>query len=429
MKTHLGTANGKVEAPYYVKALALGGCAYLIGIHLWTWVFTVPIFFGGRSDFRQLYTAGYMVRVGAGRDIYDPAAQLHFQNLVVSHGEIPLPFIRPPFAAMFFVPFSLLSYRAAYLTFLGINALLLTLCLHLLRSKTRHLAEVYPWLPAGLILAFLPIGAALIQGQDSILLLALLVGAFVAFEQGRDLTAGALIGAGLFKLQIVLPIAVLFLLWRRWRFSLGFTLSAFLAGLLSVITVGWRLVVVYLKSLLAMSGADMQSAHYSYPLDPGLMPNLHGFVFGLMAGRVSTARVLVITVFLSAVVFAMTAIIGRGRSQPDVLCLAIITSLLVSYYLLIHDLSVLLLPLIVLLDRFVGSEAKQERKGQRILRVAALMFVAPIVISYAPQHFFVVCVPLLGVLQAQMAAGAEAATENPILLSRGQPASSVGVRL
>ena len=420
VKTQPGSANGKVEAPYYVKALALGVCAYLIGIHLWTWVFTAPIFFGGRADFRQLYTAGYMVRTGASRDIYDPVAQLHFQNLLVSPNEIPLPFIRPPFAALFFVPFSLLSYRAAYLAFLGVNALLLTLCLQLLRSKTRHLAEVYQWLPAGLILAFLPIGAALIQGQDSILLLALLVGAFVALERRRDLTAGVLIGAGLFKLQIVLPIAVLFFLWRRWRFSLGFAFSASLAGLLSLMTVGWRMSGLYLKSLLDMSG-DMQSAQFRYPLSPGLMPNLHGLLFGIMAGRVPIVDLLLFTTAISAAVFVISAKVGNRCSQADALCLAIIASVLVSYYLLIHDLSVLLLPLIVMLDRFVRCEATPQRKGQRILRAAALMFVAPIVISYAPDHFFIVCIPLLGLFLAQIATAGGAVSESPISVSRAEP--------
>lgn len=421
MKTEYAPLNIKVEAPYYVRALALGLCAYLIGVHLWTWVFDASIFLGGRADFRQLYTAGYMLRAGAGRDLYDPAVQLHFQNLLVSHGEVPLPFIRPPFSALFFAPFSLLSYRAAYLVFLGVNVLLLILCLRLLRPRTRHLAGVYEWLPAALFLAFLPIGAALIQGQDSILLLSLFVAAFVALEQDRDLTAGVLIGAGLFKLQIVLPVAVLFLLWRRWRFSFGFALSAFLAGLLSVMTVGWRVTSLYLKTLFTMSGGDMQSAQFRYPLSPGLMPNLHGFVFGAMAERVSTGYLLAFTVFLSAAAFVFAAKIGRRCSASDGLCLAVISSALVSYYLLIHDLSVLLLPLIVLLDRFVGCEATRQRKGKRILRAAALMFVAPIVISYAPEQFFIVCLPLLGLFLAQIATAGEAPSESPISLSRAEP--------
>src|SRR5215471_8618436 len=71
-----GEAGTKApQTPYYVRALALGLPAYLIGVHLWTWVFTVPIFLGGRSDFRQLYAAGYMVRSGHAHELYDYEAQ------------------------------------------------------------------------------------------------------------------------------------------------------------------------------------------------------------------------------------------------------------------------------------------------------------------------------------------------------------------
>src|SRR5437870_7943570 len=113
------------EAPYYVKGLVLGLSAYLIGIHLWTWVFTVSIFLGGRSDFRQLYTAGYMVRSGHAHELYDYESQRYFQNKVLSQADMALPFIRPAYEALLFVPFSFLSYRTAYFAFLGLNVILL----------------------------------------------------------------------------------------------------------------------------------------------------------------------------------------------------------------------------------------------------------------------------------------------------------------
>src|SRR5437588_10831895 len=99
------------QAPYYVKALALGLPAYLIGIRLWTWVFTVSIFLGGRSDFRQLYTAGYLVRSGHAHELYDYESQRYFQNTVVRQADMTLPFIRPASAARLFVPLSFLTYR------------------------------------------------------------------------------------------------------------------------------------------------------------------------------------------------------------------------------------------------------------------------------------------------------------------------------
>ena len=66
------------------------------------------------------------------------------------------------------------------------------------------------------------------QGQDSIILLTLLAGATYFSAQKNDLAAGILVGLGMFKFTIVVPIGLLFLFWRCWRGSLGF---ACLSGL------------------------------------------------------------------------------------------------------------------------------------------------------------------------------------------------------
>src|SRR5207244_13270755 len=87
---------------------------------------------------------------------------------------------------------------------------------------------------------FLPVNVALMQGQDSILLLVLLAAAFVALHRGRGFAAGTLVGLGLFKLQIVIPIAILFFAWRRWRFSAGFALSSTVGMGLWLWAVGWQ---------------------------------------------------------------------------------------------------------------------------------------------------------------------------------------------
>ncbi len=245
--------QGSPEAPYYVKGLVLGLSAYLIGIHLWTWVLTVSVFLGGRSDFRQLYTAGYMVRTGHSHELYEYNAQRHFQNQLVSPGDIALPFNHLAYEALLFVPFSLLSYRTAYFTLLGLNLTVLAITFKFLRPWMKNLAVIYRWLPPVMFLAFLPVAAALLQGQDSILLLTLLAASLVSLHSGRELAAGVLVGLGLFKFQIVIPIALLFLVWRRWRFSAGFVLAAILVGLLSLSLVGLSQVGVYFRSLLLMS--------------------------------------------------------------------------------------------------------------------------------------------------------------------------------
>src|SRR5256885_10205153 len=102
-----------VASPYYVKALALGIPAILLGLQLSGWLFFIPAIRDGHSDFRHLYTAGYMVRTGHSRDLYDYQAQMKFQDALVSRAQIALPFNHLAYEALLFVPFSFVSYRAA----------------------------------------------------------------------------------------------------------------------------------------------------------------------------------------------------------------------------------------------------------------------------------------------------------------------------
>ena len=115
----------RVEVPYYIRGLALGLPAYLIGIHLWTWLFLLPVFLGGRADFRQLYIGGYMLRTGHAHELYDYMAQKRFEDLLVSPAQVALPVNHLAYEELLFMPFSLMSYRTAYFAFLAFNLLLL----------------------------------------------------------------------------------------------------------------------------------------------------------------------------------------------------------------------------------------------------------------------------------------------------------------
>jgi hypothetical protein len=389
--------------PYYVRGLALGIIAILAGLQLSGWLFIIPAIRDGHSDFRQLYTSAYMVRTGHAHELYDYQAQKAFQDQLVSSEEIALPFIRPASQALFFAPISVLPYRTAYVVFLFVNLLLLAAAYRLLRRRMENLAKIYQWLPAAMFMSFLPVAAALIQGQDSILLLFLFAAAAVSLERNRDLTAGVLAGLGLFKFQIVIPIAVLFFFWRRWRFSAGVAISAAATASVSLWLVGLAQIGTLEKSLVSLStgstarlGASAASRiPLSYATYATGMANLRGLIFCLTDSFLPASWVQAITIVASAVVFLIVAIIApRKQSGAEAFLMAIATSVFVSYYLFIHDLSVMLIPIAFTLNRFTEAEAAGDAAGRRMARVSALMFTAPAMISFLPFHFYLVALPL-----------------------------------
>ena len=392
-------------APYYVKGLALGIPVYLVAVHLWTWVFAGAVFWGGHADFRQLYAAAKIVQSGQGAHLYDYETQKVVQDKFVSPEDVALPFVSPAYEALAFSPLSRLSYRAAYAVMIGINLTALALCLLLLRPWTSNLRAVFVWLPIALVLGFLPTAAALLQGQDSILLTLALVCTFVLLNRGRDLAAGVVIAVGLFKFSIVLPLVGLFLLWRRWRFLLGFALCGTSLLLISVWLTGIAEARTYLSCLLGIAGlGNAASGLAQYPVRLQKMADIHGLVFELLHQWLQPSYVSAVTILASVTVFAWTAWRGRSvKNASQLLLIAVPCAVLVSHHTYIHDLSVLFLPMALLFDGFLPIEALSLR-ARWIVGIAGLMLVTPVVESYAPDHFYLVSIAIGAVLMGTLLA-------------------------
>ena len=125
-----------------------------------------------------------------------------------------------------------------------------------------------------------------------------------------------------------------------------------------------------------------------------MMPNLRGLLFGLHI------QSLIWNLILSAIVLGICIIVCRKQSMLDQLLVAILASSLVSYHFLIHDMSILLIPIAITLNRYLPAEASGDKKGRVLVCTAALMFVAPICFSYAPNRFYLVALLVLTFLLA-----------------------------
>ena len=149
----------------------------------------------GYPDFTIFYTAGKCIIQGHGRQLYDLETQFAIQREFASEvkrRENPLPFNHPPFEGLLFAPLARLPYVAAYLVWAAFNL-----------APSLH--GIFPGLPLLAMFAFFPLVMALMQGQDSILLLFLYGLAFLALAAGRAFVAGLCLGLALFKFQLVLP--------------------------------------------------------------------------------------------------------------------------------------------------------------------------------------------------------------------------------
>jgi hypothetical protein len=380
----------KRQPPYYVKAIAMAIPALMLGFQISGWIFFSASIRDGHPDFRANYTAGYLVRTGHARDLYSYDAAKKLQDAVISREVVGMPFIHPAYEAVFFAPYSLLGFHGAYFAFLVTNLLILFFCFRALRDKLDGLAHTWLLLPIAVWTTFLPVAAALMQEQDSILLLGLLTLAAARLDCKHEFQAGCLVGLGLFRLQLVLPIAASFFLWRRWRFVAGFAAAAALALSASVWLAGIAATKDYLGQLASMSygGSPLDRVRYYQPITH--MGNLRAFVFGITSGSLSPAPMQIVTIFLSAAVMLWLLVFTRHARGSRALLVAITASIIVSYHCFIHDMSILVLPVAIGLSEALASLGS-ENPDEALALTSALMFVAPALIVWAPFHFYLIC--------------------------------------
>ena len=369
---------------FWLHDLVLGLIPLLIGLELLLATYYVPRALQGLDDFRQLYVGGYMIRTGHAGELYDYDTQQRFQGMVVPvENHDPLIISHLAFEELLFVPLSLLPYKVAYWMFMAFNGALLVLCVGLLRHRLTVLPD---WLPFLLIPAFFPISRTLEKGQDSIIILTLLAGALWALDHQREFAAGLLVGIGILKFQIVIPIALLFLLWRRWSFSVGLAVSSIAAGLVSLWLVGLGGARGYAHMLLSMSlrltsEADMRR----YTTNPRMMMNLRGLLSAIFDGKLPHGYIQFLVAACSVVV-----LLAAARQRPS-LPLAIAAASLVSYHFIVHDASILIIVIAVALC----SRSIWKGAAAALLLVASLCAIIPI-------YDYLVAIPLLGLFVSML---------------------------
>ena len=332
--------------------LMLGLMAFFIGFNALLTISFLPSALQGWGDFRQLYTGGYMVRVGERANFYDYDTQLTYEQRLVP---IPthLPVNHLAYEHLLFVPFSLLPYKPAYLIFLGVNIGLAALAAWWLLPSGRTLTLRWRFFVPCLMAAFLPIWRALLQGQDSILLLALLAAAMFVLDR-KPVVAGLLVGAGLFKFQIVLPMALLFLLWRQWRFVWGFCVSSAVAVAISLWMVGAPGMHQYLQMMVGMSvHLKSQEDVVRYATSPLAMLNLRGLITGALGRWLPHVWVQALIGASSICVLVIAATrgftsrnVGEKCRNPSHFQMAVLAASLVSYHFIEHDASILIIPVV-----------------------------------------------------------------------------------
>src|SRR5206468_5974823 len=147
------------------------------------------------------------------------------------------------FKELFYLTFAKVTSQRAYVLWSLLNLVLL---IAIARSLWHYAFTGVGWQALlALFLVFAPVLLNLLQGQDSVLLLFFVAMSFVALTRGNEFLAGCLLGCGLFKFHLILPLALILAVNRTKRFLLGFLLLAVVLILISLAICGPGFLLAY----------------------------------------------------------------------------------------------------------------------------------------------------------------------------------------
>jgi len=353
----------------------------------------------GQSDFRMFYAGGTLVRTGHGDQLYNYEKTAATESEVAGNAGASLPFNHPAYEGLLFALLSLLSYKKAFCVFFCLNIALLLMIFRLLTPAAAWIRESWPALPAMVVAGFLPVAVCLFHGQDSILFLFIIVIAYTLLNNKKEFTAGLVLGLGMFRFQLVLPLVVFLCFARKWRLLAGFAVTCLGAVFLSILVAGPHSLLGYPRYLLLMSaGLRSDSQRITYGIWPTGMPNLRGLIESFCSRWLSPSAVQIVTIVASVVLMGW-AIMKRLPFE-----MLVIAAFLVSYHSQTHDAVLLLLPLLKYTIPALVS-------GWKRLICWCLLVASPTVLFAFRVPLAVVALPCLAFIAA--ATGGKASADEP----------------
>lgn len=307
----------------------------------------------GYADFSAFYTAGKLLEHGQGSHLYDPNAQWVVQQEFASKVTIrhkALPYIRPPFEAILFLPFALFPYPTAFVLWTVVNIGLLFIFPFLLQSSN-FLVES-KWLQGLLCFSYVPVAIDLLHGQDTILLLLILTFALLRMKRDADLQAGLLLSLGLIKFHLILPIVLILALKCKTRVVLGFVVGACILFFISVAIVGWRGVVLYPQYVWHLS-----EMHHAGMVSIESMPNIRGLLTSWgKTNPLAYANWLLAILEIIGIIFVSYVWDSNDEDDRSLyfgFSIVLITTIFTSYYAYSYDMTLFLLPFFLLTKDFM----------------------------------------------------------------------------
>ena len=303
------------------------------------------------TDFLHFYTLGNIALQRHGDLLYDMQAQAALLQKLVpdAAGNVYVPLYGPQ-VSLLFTPLARMSYPAALTIWLLVNTLIYGTCCYLMWKHCANL-RAQPWTVLIAALAFPGFFHLILWGQTSGLALLCFTLAFLALNKNRPYLAGLAMGSLIFKPQLGLAAAVIFLFASEWKLIAGAILAA-----LAQLGIGWLyygtpVTREYLSALM-----NVRNVLPMLDPRPYQMHSLRAF-WSLLISRPPLAFILYVATAVA--VLAVAARCWRSKIPLGLRYSALmLATVLVAPHLTVYDLVVLAPVFLLMADWALGTGAK-----------------------------------------------------------------------
>jgi hypothetical protein len=314
------------------------------------------------TDFLHFYSLGNIALQKRGDLLYDVQAQASLLQKLVpeSAGKVYVALYGPQ-VSLLFAPFARTSYSTALTIWLLLNAVIYGTCCYVVWKHCPNL-RAHPWTVLIAALAFPGFFHLIAWGQTSVLALLCFTLAFLALSKNRPYIAGLAIGSLIFKPQLGMAAAVIFLVAREWKL-----IATAILALVGQLSMGWiyygpPAMKEYLRALIHIR--DVLPILEPRPYQ---MHSLLGFWSLLIPWTPLAFAIYVVT---AAAVLAVAARCWRSSASLGLRYSALmLATVLVAPHLTVYDLLILAPAFLSLADG-----AARETEGSSAPIMSALLY-------------------------------------------------------
>ena len=302
------------------------------------------------TDFLHLYTLGSVAAAHRGADLYDMNVQavLAARRVPAAVGIRYLP-LYPPHVSVFLAPLAHLSYGWALLLWWCGSAVVYGICCYCIWRACPNLRN-YGGTVALLAVAFPAFFHLIAWGQTSAAALACFTLMFFLLRDKREFLAGVVLGCLIFKPQLGLAAAILFISIGAWKTVLGAVLSAAAQLSVGVVYYGieplrqWIRMLRNVVGLLPLLEPKLYQTH-----------SLRTFWSMLVPGNEISSLGPYILSAMVVLAFTIACWTRGSWSLPLRYSSLLLTTVLVAPHLTVYDLVILAPAIILLADWLVGQ--------------------------------------------------------------------------